>query len=154
MNGTNDQNSQIQIRNILDECYYDPNMKDYVTKMIMKVINYPKKTNQPRFFVRNINQDKIIMIWYPMSVPFAKRNIKVPINIFIPKNIFNKSPQIFIELVKGSAINGICEYINQITGEIMTNTLRNWNKDSNIENVMNEIFESFSNTFPFIKHPV
>lgn len=91
------------------------------------------------------------MIWYAMYVPFGKRNFNVTINILFPKNIFDQNPQIFIEVVSGSAINSGCKYINQITRRIMTNTLRNWNKDSNIENVMNEIFELFSKMFLLYK---
>ena len=126
-------------------------MKDYIANMIMQLMNYPKKTTQPRHFIKNMNQDKIMMVWYPMSVPFANKKYNVPIQIYIMKNIPYEPPQVFLEVVQGSAANSKNRDINPTTRQIITNTLRNWNQYSNIENAMNEIFSSFSNVFPIYK---
>ena len=74
MYDANSQNTQLRLRTELSQCSYNPNMKDYLANMIMQIMNFPKKTNQARHFIRNMNQDKIIMVWYPMSVPFANKN--------------------------------------------------------------------------------
>ena len=151
MYDANTQNTQLRLRTELAQCSYNPNMKDYLANMIMQVMNYPKKTKQARHFIRNMNQDKIIMIWYPMSVPFARKNYNVPLQIFIMKNIPYEPPQIFLEVVQGSAPNPSNRDVNSTTRQIMTNTLRNWSQYSNIENAMNEIFNSFSSVFPIYK---
>ena len=77
----NAQNTQLRFRSELAQCSYNPNMKDYLANMIMQIMNYPKKTNQARHFIRNMGPDKIIMIWYPMSIPFGQKSYNVPIQI-------------------------------------------------------------------------
>ena len=151
MYAANYQNTQLRIREELAQCCYKPNMKDYITNMIMQLMNYPKKTTQARHFIKNMNQDKIMMVWYPMSVPFAKKYYNVPLQIYIMKNIPYEPPQIFLEVVQGSAANPTNKDVNPTTRQITTNTLRNWGQYSNIENAMNEIFASFSNVFPIYK---
>ena len=102
MYNQNSQNSLLRIRTELNECSYSPNMKDYLSNLIMSVMNFPKKANQPRHYIRNMGPDKIIMIWYSMSVPFAGRSYNVPLLIYITKNIPYDPPQIFLEVPQGS----------------------------------------------------
>ena len=151
MYAANYQNTQLRIREELAQCSYNPNMKDYIANMIMQLLNYPKKTAQARHFIKNMNQDKIMMVWYPMSVPFAQKSYNVPLQIYIMKNIPYEPPQIFLEVVQGSAANPTNKDINPTTRQILTNTLRNWGQYSNIDNVMNEIYASFCNVFPIYK---
>ena len=151
MYNQNAQNSLLRIRTELNECSYSPNMKDYLSNLIMSVMNFPKKANQPRHYIRNMGPDKIIMIWYSMSVPFAGRSYNVPLLIYITKNIPYDPPQIFLEVPQGSGINTKNTDINPNSRRILTNSLRNWNQYSIIDNAMNEIFDSFSRTFPIYK---
>ena len=151
MYGANAQNTQLNIRTELAKCSYNQSFKDYITNMIMQVMNYPKKTNPPRHFIKTMNQDKIIMIWYPMNVPFGSKSYNVPLQIYIMKNVPYEPPQIFLEVVQGSAANPTNKDINPNTRQILTNTLRNWSQYSNIDNAMNEIFASFTKVFPIYK---
>ena len=147
------QNTLLRIREELGSCSYDPRAKDYLANMIVRVMNFPKKKpqSQSRHFIRTMNQNKIIMVWYPMNIPFMQKFYEVPLLIYIMRNIPYEPPQIFIEVVGGSAANANNRDIDVNTNRIMTNTLRNWNQYSNIENAMNEIFSSFSNVFPIYK---
>ena len=147
----NSQNTLLRIRTELAQCSYNPNMKDFLANMIQQAMNFPKRTQQPRHFIRNMGVDKIIMVWYPMNVPFMGKSFSVPLQIFFMKNIPYEPPQIFIEVVQGSAPNPKNQDIDINTRRVMTNTLKNWNQYSIIENAMNEIFASFSNTFPIYK---
>ena len=85
-----------------------------------------------------------------MEIPLEKRNYRVPILIFILKTIPYESPKFFLEIVSGPA----CNYKNKIininsdTDRIITKSLINWTKDTNIINAMNEIFDSFIAVFP------
>ena len=151
MYNANAQNSILRIRTELSECSYNQNMKDYLANLIMAVMNYPKKTTQVRHFVRTMGGNKIIMVWYPMSIPFMGRNYNVPLQIYIMKNVPYEPPQIFLEVTQGSGVNTKNTDIDPNNNRIMTNSLRNWNQYSIIDNVMNEIFSSFSNTFPIYK---
>ena len=151
MYDANSQNTQLRLRTELSQCSYNPNMKDYLANMIMQIMNFPNKTNQARHFIRNMNQDKIIMVWYPMSVPFANKNYNVPLQIYIMKNIPYEPPQIFLEVVQGSAPNPANRDVDSATRRILTNTLRSWSQYSNIENAMNEIYNSFTKVFPIYK---
>ena len=145
------QNSLLRLRTELNDCCYDPKMKDFISTMIIRIMNYPKKTTEPRHCIKMMSQNKIMMIWYPMSVPFMNRSYNVPIQIYIMKYVPYEPPQIFLEVVQGSAANSSNKDINTKTNQIMTKTLKNWNQYSVIENVLDEIFQSFSKVFPIYK---
>ena len=151
MYNANAQNSILRLRTELSECSYNQNMKDYLANLIMSVMNFPKKTAQVRHFIKNMGGNKIIMVWYPMSVPFMGRNYNVPLQIYIMKNVPYEPPQIFLEVTQGSGANTKNTDIDPNNNRIMTNSLRNWNQYSVMDNVMNEIFASFSRTFPIYK---
>ena len=153
MYNANTQNTLLRIRTELDGCSYDPRGKDYLANMIVSVMKFPKKKpqSQARHFIRTMNQSKIIMVWFPMNVPFMGKTYDVPLQIFIMRNIPYEPPQIFLEVANGSAANVNNRDIDPNTNRIMTNTLRAWNQYSNIENAMNEIYDSFSRTFPLYK---
>ena len=151
MYDSNAQSSLIKLRNELKECSYEQSMKDYLSNMIIRIMNYPKKRSQSRYYIKEIDQKKIMMILYPMSVPFMNKNYNIPIQIYIMKNIPYEPPQIFLEVVQGSAANANNKDIDQNNNRIMTKTLRTWNQYSNIETVLEEIFESFSKVFPLYK---
>ena len=145
------QNFILSLKKELNECSYARSMTDYLANMIIRIMNYPKKTIPPRYFVKVTEQNKIIFIWYPMSVPFKTKNFNIPIQIFITKNIPYEPPQIFLEVGQGSAPSTLNKDIDQNNNRIMTQGLRNWNQYSNVENVLGEIFESFSKAFPLYK---
>ena len=145
------QNSLLRLRTELNDCCYDPKMKDFISTMIIRIMNYPKKTTEPRHCIKMMSQNKIMMIWYPMSVPFMNRSYNVPIQIYIMKYVPYEPPQIFLEVVQGSAANSSNKDINKKINQIMTKTLKNWNQYSVIENVLDEIFQSFSKVFPIYK---
>ena len=153
MYNANTQNTLLRLRTELADCSYDPRAKDYLANMILRVMNFPKKKaqSQSRHFIRTMNQNKIIMVWYPMNIPFMGKFYEVPLLIYIMRNIPYEPPQIFLEVVAGSAANANNREIDINTNRIMTNTLRTWNQYSNIENAMNEIYDSFSRTFPIYK---
>ena len=145
MDEANSQNILLKIESELSKCSYNPNMKEFLANRVLQAMLFPKRTYQSRYFIRNLGVDKIIMVWFPMNVLFMGKSFCVPIQIFFMKNF----P--YIEVIQGSAINPKNEDIDINTRRIMTNTLRNWHQYSNIDDVMNEIFESFSNTFPIYK---
>lgn len=147
----NSQNTLLRLRSELAQCSYPPNMKDYLANIIQQVMNYPKRTQPPRHFIKNMGPDKIIMVWYSMNVPFMGKSFNVPLQIYFMKNIPYEPPQIFLEIVQGSAPNPKNRDIDPNTRRIMTNTLQKWNQYSVIDNALNEIFASFSTTFPIYK---
>ena len=151
MNEANSQNILLRIESELSECSYNPNMKELLADRVLQAMIFPKRICKSRYFIRNLGVDKIIMVWFPMNVPFRGKSFSVPIQIFFMKNFPYEPPQIFIEVVQGSTINRQNEDIDINTRRIMTNTLRNWHRYSLIKDVMNEIFESFANTFPIYK---
>jgi hypothetical protein len=67
------------------------------------------------------------------------------------KNVPYEPPQIFLEVVQGSAANTSNKDIDPNNNRIMTNSLRNWSQYSIIDNVMNEIYSSFCRVFPIYK---
>ena len=147
----NDANTRLRLLNEMVSCSYPPNMKDYLANIIMQTMNYQNQQGQPRHFIKNMDQNKIIMVWLPMSIPFSGRKYSVPLQIFFMRNLPYEPPQIFIEIVTGSAVNSKNTDIDANTRRIMTNSLRNWNQYSTIDNVLNEIYNSFCKTFPVYK---
>ena len=151
MYGQISQNNQTGIRTELDKCSYSQNMKDYLTNMIMQVMNYPKKKGQANIHTKIENREKLIYVRYPMLVPFMGKSIVVFIHILFVRNVPFEAPQIFLETTQGTAPNSKNPDIDVNTKRIMTNTLRSWSQFSNIENAMNEVYDSFSKVFPIYK---
>ena len=146
-----DNDQILKLKKTLDECDYNPSKKECIINDIMSVLNYKKKKNEAKFFLKTKNQDKIIMVYFPMSVELVYKNYNTPINIFFPKNYPYEPPQIFLEQVKGSVLNSHNYDVDPNTKQIMTYTLKYWSYDSKIESVMNEIYNSFKNIFPMYK---
>ena len=99
MYSANAQNTLLRLRGELNQCSYAPQMKDYISNLIYTTMNYPKKTAQARHFIKNMGYDRIMMVWYPMSVPFGGKSYNVPLLIYIMKNVPYEPPQIFLEIL-------------------------------------------------------
>ena len=140
-----------ELKKILDECSYNPFKKESIANDIMSVLNYKKNTNEAKFFLKTQNQDKIIMIYFPMSVELPLKYYNAPFNIFFPKNYPYEPPQIFLEQAKGGTLNPHNHDVDPNTKQIITYTLKYWSYNSKIESVMDEIYNSFKNHFPFYK---
>ena len=132
----------------LDECCYESNTKDYLIKMIQTIMNYPNRGNKAENYVENLYGNKIIIIYYSMGISIYNKKYNVPIKIVLMKDIPNEPPKFFIPMKECIGINKNNKDIDQTTFRIMTKTLRSWNQFSNIETVLEEIYESFISHFP------
>ena len=146
-----EQNILLKIKEDINQCSYEPIKRDYVSNLVISVLNYPKKSQQARHFIKNMLNDKIIMVWLPMNIPFYGKNYTVPLQIYIMKYVPHEPQQIFLEVVKGTEVNRKNKNIDPKTNTVMCNTLKKWSQYSLIDNALNEIFASFSNTFPIYK---
>lgn len=146
-----DSNTKIRLLNELSTCTYLPANKDYLANMIAQVMNYPSKQGQARHYIKQLSTDKIIMVWFPMAVPFGGRNYSVPLQVYFMKNSPYEPPQVFLEVVTGSAVNTKNHDIDPNTRRILTNSLRCWNQYTPMDTVMTEILTSFKATFPIYK---
>ena len=140
-----------EILSAISLCNYPPNVTDYLITSINQIMNYEYVKAKPQYKVKTINKDKIIAIRIPMDIPFNKKNYDVPIVVFFPILIPLESPKIFIEVLKGSAINPKVKDIEIKTRKIITPILRTWDQNTSFINILNEIRNSFSNTFPIYK---
>ena len=136
---------------IIDGCNYDPRDKGNLIDMIKSMLNYPKKVDRAKFFIKEIFQDKIIMAWYPLTVPFENKFLNVPIKIYFKRKFQDEAPLILLDIIPGYEINENNKNIEPKTRKITTLSLEAWNFYSHIENVLDEIYESFSKHFPFNK---
>ena len=132
-------------------CNYPPNVTDYLMASINQIMNYPFVRSKPQYKIKTINNEKIIAIRIPLDVPFNKKTYDVPIVVFFPNLIPLEPPKIFIEVAKGSAINPKVKDIEIKTRRIITPMLRTWEQNMSFINILNEIRNSFNNTFPVYK---
>ena len=140
-----------EILSAISLCNYPPNVTDYLITSINQIMNYEYVKAKPQYKVKTINKEKIIAIRIQMDIPFNKKNYDVPIVVFFPILIPLESPKIFIEVLKGSAINPKVKDIEIKTRKIITPILRTWDQNTSFINILNEIRNSFSNTFPIYK---
>ena len=140
-----------EILSTISLCNYPPNVTDYLITSINQIMNYEYVKAKPQYKVKTINKEKIIAIRIQMDIPFNKKNYDVPIVVFFPILIPLESPKIFIEVLKGSAINPKVKDIEIKTRKIITPILRTWDQNTSFINILNEIRNSFSNTFPIYK---
>ena len=144
-------NNLLKILEKLEECSYESKTKYYLSQIIPTILKYPNKGNKSEYFVENLNGDNIIIIDYSMMIKLGNIKYNVPIKIVLTKNIPNEPPKFFIPMKEYIGINKSNKDIDQNTFRIMTKTLRSWNNDSNIENVLDEIYVSFSTHFPIFR---
>jgi len=143
--------SNQEIFSAISLCNYPPNVTDYLITSINQIMNYKYVKAKPQYKVKLINKEKIIAIRIQMDIPFNKKNYDVPIVVFFPILIPLESPKIFIEVLKGSAINPKVKDIEIKTRKIITPLIRTWDQNTNFTNILNEIRNSFSNIFPIYK---
>ena len=132
-------------------CNYPPNVTDYLITSIDQIMNYKYVKSKPQYKIKTINKEKIIAIRIQLDVPFNKKSYDVPIVVFFPNLIPLEPPKVFIEVSKGSAINPKIKDVEIKTRKIITPILRTWEQNTSFINILNEIRNSFSNTFPIYK---
>ena len=148
----NTKNLNQEIFSLVSLCNYPPNVTDYLITSIIQIMNYPYVKSKSQYKAKMINKDKIIVVKIHLDVPFHKNNYDVPILVFFPILIPLEPPKIYIELSKDSAINPKVKDIEIKTGKISTPLLRMWEQNTNFNNILNEIRNSFCNIFPVYKN--
>ena len=148
----NTNNLNQEIFSLVSLCNYPPNVTDYLITSIIQIMNYPYVKSKSQYKAKMINKDKIIVVKIHLDVPFHKNNYDVPILVFFPILIPLEPPKIYIELSKNSAINPKVKDIEIKTGKIITPLLRMWEQNTNFNNILNEIRNSFCNIFPIYKN--
>ena len=146
-----EQNTKIRLLNELTRCSYNQNMKDFIANMVIQIMKFPKRHGQAKYVIRNMNQDNIIVVYFPMDVLFSNKNYNVPLQIYIMKNIPYEAPQIFIDVNQNMGINTKNTDIEPSTKRVLTPSLRAWSQYNTIDKVLNEIYISFSRSFPVFK---
>ena len=148
----NTKNLNQEIFSLVSLCNYPPNVTDYLITSIIQIMNYPYVKSKSQYKAKMINKDKIIVVKIHLDIPFHKNNYDVPILVFFPILIPLEPPKIYIELSKDSAINPKVKDIEIKTGKIITPLLRMWEQNTNFNNILNEIRNSFCNIFPVYKN--
>ena len=148
----NTKNLNQEIFSLVSLCNYPPNVTDYLITSIIQIMNYPYVKSKSQYKAKMINKDKIIVVKIHLDIPFHKNNYDVPILVFFPILIPLEPPKIYIELSKDSAINPKVKDIEIKTGKIITPLLRMWEQNTNFNNILNEIRNSFCNIFPIYKN--
>lgn len=105
MGQSNDKELLSKIKVDLNGCSYEPKTKNYVSKMFLTIMKFPEKNCNPLYFIKEVNQNKIVMVWYPMSVSFMCQKYNVPIQICIMKNITIEPHQIFLKVPQNVGVN-------------------------------------------------
>ena len=148
--------NQLEIKNIeneLKECNYEPTMKNYYINMISQIMNFPQ-TKKAMCLKENINQENVIVIHIFMKIPLYNNIYSVPLKIYIAKNVPLVPPKITLDIEKGNGINEY--YLNKKiisnSGVIMIQSLENWNRSTNIEDIMKEIYGLFCDHFPMFSY--
>ena len=140
-----------EIFSLVSLCNYPPNVTDYLITSIIQIMNYPYVKSKPQYKAKMINKEKIIAVKIHLDIPFHANNYDVPIVVFFPILIPLEPPKIYIELSKDSAINPKVKDIEIKTRKIITPMLRMWEQNTNFNNILNEIRNSFSTIFPIYK---
>ena len=147
----NNKNIKSEIFSAVSLCGYPPNVIGPLIELITDIMNYPYVKEPSEYKIKTVNQEKIIAVRCPLEVPFNKRDYEVPIVIFFSKFIPLQPPKVFLEVSHGSAINPKTKDVDIHSRKIVTPSLLSWNNSSNFTNILNEIKNSFSKTFPIYK---
>jgi hypothetical protein len=99
-----------------------------MTTAIMDTLNFPEKQSQPKTIPTKLGNDLIIVVYFPMSVPFQAVKLEVLVKIFFMKNVPYEPPQFFVDINPNIGVNSRNQDIDPSTGRIMVHSLRNWNQ--------------------------
>ena len=114
-------------------------------------IKKSKEGPDPKYSIENYNNDKIIMISFPMNIVYKNKNNIIVLKIYLIKGLPLFPPKIFLDFKPNVKINPLNKNVDSKTGEIQTLMLKNWYENIKIENIINEISNSFSQNFPFLQ---
>ena len=142
---------KMMIMDQVNKCSYPPNSREYMTTAIMDTLNFPEKQSQPKTIPTKIGNDLIIVVYFPMSVPFQASKLEVLVKIFFMKNVPYEPPQFFVDINPNIGVNSRNQDIDPSTGRIMVHSLRNWNQYCTFRQVLEEIRKSFGTIFPIFK---
>ena len=135
---------------LIGDCSYDSKDRETLINLIKSILSYPKKVDKAKFSIKELYLDKIIVVWFPIVIPFNNKYCNVPIKIYFKKGL-NEAPLILLDLIQDHEINQNNKNINPKTRKITTTSLEVWNDYSSFEYILDEIYESFSINFPFIR---
>ena len=144
-------NTKHEIFSAVSLCGYPPNVIDSLIELISQILNYRFVKSPPQYKIKTKNQEKFIAVRCPLDIPFNQRNYEVPIIIYFSKFIPLEPPKLFLQVPHDSAINPKCKEVDKESRLITTPSLRSWNQFSNMTKILNEIKNSFSETFPLYK---
>ena len=107
---------------MIEDCSYDSKDRETLINMIQSILNYPKKVDKAKFSIKELYLDKIIVVWYPIIVPFNNNFCNVPIKIYFKKGL-NETPLVLLDLIQDYEINQNNKNINPKTRKITTPSL-------------------------------
>ena len=77
------ESNNLKLISDLKKCCYDKKMINYLSNMINKILNYPKKTGNVNYSIKIINKNKIIVISDPMLIQSKETNQIVQIKLIL-----------------------------------------------------------------------
>ena len=137
-----------QIFEIISECNYPMNSRDYIGMVILELYNLDNAT---AFYKVMRNNEKVIVAHFKVKVLFKSKSYDVPILIYIPKTFPKTAPEIYIENQSDIGVNPKNKDIDVSTKKLSLGTLRGWNVYSTISGVIEDIKVSFNKEFPIYK---
>lgn len=142
-------NTNKNIVELLEGCYYNPSFKDYIIKILIEL----SCQRGVVFFKTVSNGNKIVAIKYPMTIRLKGNPYEIKIIIFIISEFPDKAPEIYIDSSNDPslAVNPKNPNVNQENFRVTTNKLFNWVKSTSIQEILTEIINSFELNFPIYK---
>lgn len=141
-------NNKYTVLEIVKQCSYPSHMIDFFVNTILEVI-----TNSPLAKVFKIlyKNENLTVIRYNVTTTFKDRSFDIPILIYLSKNMPYEAPEVYLERNSDTGVNPKNPDIDQISNQIITPGLLNWNSRQSLTNILLEVLASFNKNFPIYK---
>lgn len=144
-------NANKNIIELIRDCNYNNSYKDYIMKILIEL-----SSQKNSIFYKTVlphSQNKIIAIKYPLKIKLKGNSYEVKLTIYIPIDFPERAPEIFIDNNNDPllAANPKNSSVNPDNFRVTTSKLYNWAKFTSIQEVLNEVINSFEQNFPIYK---
>lgn len=140
----------ISLFDAISNTQYKNETKEYLVNLLFEA--YFEKKNSKFFLIQKQCPEtnfffSIISIKFTLF--FTNRLInELNLLIYFHRSFPEKAPEIYLERMDNTAISSYCSIVDKQNYQVQVNSLKNWNKNVQFNVILDEIHNSFIETFP------
>jgi hypothetical protein len=130
-------------------CSYPVQNRDYIINVVYQL---KRIYNSTQVFTKTLKNNNVILcLKITLNVPFMQNFYNIPIFVEFGIQFPLYPPEAYIEMNSDVEINHKCTEIDMNNFKIYVYSLKNWNINTSVVEVISEMVKAFSKNFPLYK---